>query len=145
MQIINIDADPCLRDYDPSIEGHIFAGHAREIVGVNYCGTMQQARVCGINPAFYRSSSEMNSALKEKLLQTIWINHGANTEFSIILNSKEVILKFLSQYGEIINYKNFFIVCDDFVLRSNNSETNKLFFPINSVPQFESDFKIWPL
>lgn len=144
MRIVNIDTEP-LEQYYPSDEGYVFAGHAKQIVGVNFNGTKAEADEKGIPIEYYRTPSEITSAMNDHVLESIWINQSQdNTKFSILL-TKSVIPRFMEQGSRLIGNGDFFVVCDDRVLQSQNPETNKIYFRVKSEEQLMSDFKIWPL
>lgn len=139
MQTIDIDIDPKLLGINKEAD-HIFAGHVKEIVGVNYTGTVQS----GSGEKYH--GQEIIDHLNE--IKTIWVNHGtSNEEFSVKISAQDVIEKFVKDYSAmIVNKDSCFVVCNDGFYRSKNPNFQyKSFFPIDNVEQFEKEFKMWKL
>lgn len=134
MLIIDIDADPTIANLDNATQ-HIFAGHIYEIIG-RYNG-----KICKGQDLINNSEN----------LDVIWINHGHNRNnnnaFSVKIQNKEIIKRFVNDYKDFLTPgSNFFVVCNDVIYSSHNPEyDHKKFLPIDTMEEYEEQFKMWKI
>ena len=150
MQIIDLDKDPYLSNFTFDKNGQVFAGHFTEIIGLNYDSSIKNLSEHSLSKKEppYKSKEDIRVALDVGKLKTIWINTKdplkKNKSFSIMIRDDSVKREFLDKYSDYVGPSNFFIVCDDAFLVSNNRETDyKKFFLIDSIEQLNKEFKIW--